>query len=237
MATGTTIIARALKALQVIHEGGAATSAQATYGLEVLNSLIEYSNLNERMIFQIKEEDFTWPGATSSRTIGAAGNFNTVWPHRIEFVAYRNSDGHDTPLTFTYDRATWESVCDKDAVGEPPEMLFFDRAFPLGILNIWPVPANSWTLRLSSWKMLSAISDASATIALPPGYVPYLEWNLAKWLWPTYPTEQTKEFVMMMANHMEAAVRSNNPKPTRVMRTEVALLSSRRSGYDINIDG
>lgn len=237
MATGTTIIDRALKALQVIHEGGTANAAQAAFGLEVLNSLIEFSNLNERMIYQIKVEDLVWAGATPSRTIGTGGYFVTDWPHRVEYAVYRNAAGLDMPLTFTSDRATWENIYDKDAPGEPPSVLFFDRAWPAGTLYIWPVPANEWTLRLSSWKQLTSLETVGTTVTLPPGYVPYLEWNLAKWLWPTYPTDQTKEFVAMMALQMEAAIRSNNARPSRVMRTELAYLQSRRPGYDINVDG
>lgn len=218
MATGTTLINGALQALQAISEGGSHNTSQGTFGLSVLNRMLDRMSVERLTVFQVKEEDLSWPGATASRTIGASGNFNTTWPSRVEAAVYVGSDTYAWPIAVGIDRRQYELVVDKALAGEPPELLFFDRAFPLGTLYIWPIPASAWTLRLSSWARLASIAAVGDTVNLPPGYEDMLVWNLAKALWPTYPTEQTRDFIMSMARESLTSVKSLNGVPVPLMR-------------------
>lgn len=234
MATGTTIIDGALKALQVLREGGSHSTDQGTYALSVLNRLIGRFNLQRGMsVFYEGQANHSWTSG-SSKTIGASGDFNVTWPTRIVFASYVGADGFAEPIKHTEDRSIYERVYDKALAGSPPELLYYDKAYPLGTLYVWPVPQAAWTLRLSTWNQLASIATVGTTVNLPPGYEDMLTWNLAEALWPTYPTEQTRDFVRTEATLSRAAVRGFNAVPPPILRLEPGMTRSRT--YNITQD-
>lgn len=237
MATATDLIDAAMHKLQALAEGGSHNTAQGTLGLGELNRMLDSANSRPgSMLFQIQAETFTWTGANGSRTMGSGGNFSTTRPTKITDAAHRDSSGYDTPIPVTYDRSRWEAVRDKDQEGEPPEILFVDNGFATVTLNVWPVPALDWSFRVSSWKQLSSIATVGTTVSLPPAYEDYIVWNLAKRLYPTYPSDQVKDLVMMMAKETENVIRRLN-KIIPTLQIDPALLyTSQSMSYDINRD-
>jgi hypothetical protein len=225
MATGTTIIDAALHALQALQEGASHNTNQGTFALAHLNRMLEAWSIRKSFVYREKEEDLSWPGATTSRTIGTSGNFNTTRPSRIVSAAYRGSDGYDWPVPVSEERPKYEQIMNKALAGDPPELLYYDRGFPLGVLYVWPVPSASWTLRLSTWEQLSSLATVGATFSMPPGYEEALVWNLAERLWPTYPSEQTRDLVRSMALETRTAIRSYNTFPVPTLRIDPGLAS------------
>lgn len=240
MATGITILDAALQSLQVIIEGATSNTNQRAVGLARLNALLENLNTKRQMVYHILQEDFTWSGGAVSKTIGPTAttpDFITVRPMRIEYAVHRDSANQDTPLAVTEDRTVYERIMDKTLSVEPPSMLFYDQTWPKGTLYIWPIPPSSWTLRLSTWKQLSALATIGDTVDLPPGYQAYLEWNLAKWLWPTYPTDKVLQLINEMARQTEADLKRFNLSPIPHLSViELGVMTTRGTTYNINTD-
>lgn len=231
------LLTDALLNLQAISEGASPSTAQETQGLRVLNRMLDWMNAQKHFIYQVKLEEFAWAGVTASRTIsGTTPDFDTTWPNRIEYAAHVDSAGHARPLSVTEDRGVYERILDKSLAAEPPEILFFNRAFPQGTLYIWPVPPSAWTLRLSSWKLLSAVALITDSIDLPPGYEAFLAWNLAKWLWPSFPNPASLGIVNEMAQGTGAILKRYNIPPVPFLSVHEIANLTRTSGYDINPD-
>lgn len=237
MATGTTIIDDALRALGAIAEGTSHSTDQGTYGLSVLNRLIDQMNTKRLFIYQVDEADHTWPAATASRTIGpTTGDFDTTRPQRIVTAKVRWTNGDDWPLQVTEDRRVWEGVWDKDQTGSPPTLLFYDNAWPVATLYAWPIDPAGWTLRLSTWKLLSAIATVGTTVDLPPAYEDFLVWELARRLWPTYPNAEVRDFIFAMAAEAQGALKSSNVHPVPVLGVQGVTLTNPRGTYNIYQD-
>lgn len=235
MATGLTILTRAMRMLGQLQQGATPTSAQQAGGLEALNALIETLSIDRTMVYQVVLENFTWPGATASRTMGSSGNFSTTWPVRVETAYVRDANNIDYPLEITYDRKVWDHAVDKLTQSEIPELLFVDRAYPLATLYLRHIPTAQLTIYLSSWKRLQSFAAIGDTVALPPGYENMLAWNLAEALWAEYPNPEVLAMVTKMALQTRAAVKKLNPVPMHA-QTEVAYAVAQRGRYDITSD-
>lgn len=216
----------------VLPRGATPTTAEQTDFLALLNSLIDQCNASELYLFQVKNESFTWPAATASRTIGASGNFNTVRPQQILGAFWRDSANADTPL----DVVEWDSharVWDKSTFRAPyPDRLYYDTGYTLGTIYLTPIPSGEGGLHLQSRKLLSSIAAVGDTIAFPPGYQRFLELHLAKAIARQSGREVPAD---LERDWMEARriVKSPNIKvPTLQLPAELASLS--RSSYDIN---
>lgn len=235
MATGTSILERALRMLGQLRQGASSTTDQKASGLEALNGLLETLGLDRCIVYQVVSENFTWPAATASRTIGASGNFNTVWPVRIETAYVRDANSVDYPLEITYDRKAWDHYVTKSTQTEIPELLFLDRAYPLASIYLRHIPTAEVTLYLSSWKRLQSFSAIGDTVALPPGYENMLAYNLAEALWPEYPNPDVLASITRQALMTRSAVKRANPVPMTA-QTEIAYAVAQRGRYDITSD-
>lgn len=130
-------------------------------------------------IFGQVAESLTWTASQASRTIGTGGNFNTERPQQIILAQYRDANNVDRDLPIlTHDE--YQRIEDKATTGDVPEVLGYNPTYSsaTGTLFVYPVPTANFTLRLTSIKTLSSISDATATLTLPPGYEDAFMWGL-----------------------------------------------------------
>lgn len=178
--TANDIITRAYRILGDLGRGEALTADQASDGLEGLNALLDSQTLQKGMIFQIRQEDLTWPASTTSRTIGSSGDFDT---HRPDLVSpgtyFTDSNNIAYTPTITHDRAVYDKIEDKTTSSSYPELLFYERSNPLGTLFVYPVPANSLTLKLNQGQPLQVFDTLTEALAAPPGYRRMLPFVLA----------------------------------------------------------
>src|SRR4030065_624135 len=111
MTTALDLITTAAKKLGAIGTGEVLTAAQGTDGLSALNSMLESLALDRLLVFHVKQSSFSWPGSTSSRTIGSGGNFSATRPTRIERgTFFRDTAGQDFPVEVTGGRSVNGSI-------------------------------------------------------------------------------------------------------------------------------
>lgn len=209
MTTAADIIERGLRILKIVDIDSSADSAQLTNGLIVLNGMIDEWNSESQTLYQEQEETFTLTGATSY-TIGSAGTFNTVRPEKIISAFYRLSNSDYHPLVLT-SKVNWDVIQGKTDAGYP-NVLWYDEAYPLGVIHLWPNPVSG-TLVLSTLKQLTEFAATSTTVALPPGYRDALTFNFAVRYSPEggVLTNDTRQ----LAARSLSAVRRNNRKLAR----------------------
>jgi hypothetical protein len=179
VATGNSIVDDALRKMGRIGSGETGTAQERTDGVAELNRMLGRWNAELGPIFGQIAESLTWSSGQVSRTIGTGGNFNTDRPQKLILAQYRDSSNLDTDLPIlTFDE--YQRIEDKAATGAIPETIGYNPTFAsaMGTLYVYPIPTADFTLRLTSIKLLSSITDATATISLPPGYEDAWMWNL-----------------------------------------------------------
>lgn len=232
MATAGSIITRALRLLGALGEGQTPSATQYTDGLEVLNAMVD-SWRNERlMVYQLQKESVSWVSG-ASKTIGAGGDWNTTRPVRIEAAFVRDAMGNDYPMQVLRDRTEYDAIILKTTTSNLPSWLFYDPAYPLGTIYLYPVPSASVTIYIDTWAVLSGFSSTSDSISLPPGYERALAYNLAVDWAPEFGEAQPN--VIQLAASSKRGVKSIN-NPQLIAQTELGYVN--RSGkFNINTGG
>ncbi len=208
MATALDMIKRSMRMFSAIGQGNAPTAAEASDALNVLNAMIDSWSIDRLTVYRIIEENFTWPAAQTSVTIGPAGNFNTVRPNRIDGVFSRvNNVDYVTRMI---DKREYDSIAVKTTQSTYPNVMFYDPVVTIGVLYAYPVPSGSLDVHIKSWKQLQSFTSLTDTLTLPPGYQRAIEYNLAVELQVEYPDLQLPASVSQKAIESLAAVKTLN---------------------------
>lgn len=226
MATASTIIVNSLIMIGEKVIGGTLTSAEQTHYLAKLNTFLDSCSTDRLMIYQIIEEAFTLVVGSEAYTIGSGGNFNTTLPVKLE----------DTCLIDYQDRLYEVRVLNErnfsglQTVGLDgmPRNLYFDISVPLGTIYFDYTPDVAYDFHLKSWKQLQQFSLISDSIALPAGYLRFIESNFAIECAPGL-TSVSQE-VIKIAKESKAAIRTLN-NPETVLRLPMGVAGRRR--FDI----
>ena len=180
MPTAQQLIKTSAVKLGAIESGESLTAQEANDGLEVMNSMLDSLSIDRKYVYHIVQNSHTWPSSTTSRTIGSSGDFNTTRPERIEDgTFFRDSSNNDYQVIVTDDRKVYDQITVKGSTSTYPQILFYDKVYPLGILYVYPVPSSSLTLKLNSWQVLQNFASLTTDLALPKGYQWMIEHNLA----------------------------------------------------------
>ena len=178
--TAQAMIRRAFSILGDIADNEDLTSAQASKGLNALNAMLDSYSVMKGMIYEIAQTAHTWPASTTSRTIGASGDLDTRRPDRIEDGTYfLDANNIAYPVNVVRNREVYDTIYDKTVTSSDPEILFYDPAYPLGTLYVYPVPTVALTLYLNQWNPIQVFETLAEVVALPPGYQRMIEFNLA----------------------------------------------------------
>jgi hypothetical protein len=183
-------------------------SAEITTALSRLNTMIDSWNSEKLTLFQEDEDQLTLTTA-SSYTIGTGGAFNVTRPVRLISAFYRETSGSiDYPIRRFIDKAEWDLLPRKTLSGIP-ELIWYDTAYPLGSINVYPQKAGY--LFLTSAEPLTEFAATSTSVSLPPGYREAIIYNLSLRLGPVFDLPVPQE-VMMIASRSLGAIRSANRK-------------------------
>lgn len=223
MPTALGIITRAMRLARVIGKGETLDSDEGADGLTALNAMLDSWQLERLLVYQIVQGSYTWPASTTSRTIGSGGNFSATRPHKIDSAIVRDSANLDYPLRLMEDRREYDALADKSIEQAIPDRLFYDPAYPLGVLYLIGIPSASITLKLNTWQTLQSFSALTTDLSLPPGYQRAIEYNLAIEFGPEF-GKTIKPEVTMVAAQSKSAIQNIN-QPSMVQKVDPALVA------------
>lgn len=185
--TALDVIKRAMRLIQVIGPDANPTAAEAADGLYALNSMLDSWGIERLMVYQVQQSNYSWASGAASKTIGSGGDFSATRPTKISDDGnfFRTSGSIDYPLQ-VLPRTEYDEIVYKSAGGAIPEYLFHDTGYPLMTLYAFPVPSQTLTLYLNTWKPLQAFTALTTALALPAGYQSAIEYNLAQWIAPEF---------------------------------------------------
>lgn len=234
MTTANSLIDEALLAIGQLAEGETPSPETAQSALRRLNSMVDSMNNESLTIYQIQDEVFTLPANTTTRTIGIGGQFNTVWPVKIldsTFVRDPvNAPGVDFDVAII-NNAEYSGIPVKSVTGPYPQVIYYDRAYPLGTLYFWPVPVNSLSLHLSTWKPLHSFPGLTTALSLPPGYEEMLTFNLAVRLAPSFGVNASQEVRQIASESKRNLKRVNGQDEVMSLPRNLPGMSNGALGY------
>lgn len=209
MATINDLIKKSYRLLNVIAAGEDLESEQLDEGLEFCNRMIGTWNTNGLNSYYVVREDLTLVANQQSYTIGSSGDLNTTRPQEI-FHATLTENGNTWPVEIM-NTAQWMDIITKGDTSSIPYWIYYESNYPLGTIYIYPKPSAANTLNISSWKQIGDFSLGDS-ISLPDGYERAIIANLAKELWPMYPSESVFGVINDMAKSTLSALKRINSK-------------------------
>lgn len=234
--TANSMIVSALGKIQVLGIDANITAQEAADGLYDLNSMLDAWGIERLLVYQVLQSSYSWTANASSKTIGSGGDFSASRPIKISQQGnfFRDTSNLDYPVV-TLPRVLYDPIPQKSATGSIPEYLYFDDNFPTRTLYVYPVPDQTLTLYLNSWKALQTFSGLTTAISLPPGYQAAIEWNLAIWSAPRYgaAAKIAAKDLEKQAALLKTAIKGINT-PNLISQVDPALMG--RSGRRARIE-
>lgn len=219
------MVCMALRLINVLAASEQPTNTEGNMALITLNMMIDSWGIQNLLIFAKTVETFQFKVLQQSYQMGpGAPDFNTIRPQKIENALYQQSNGTTTfNLTINIiNQDEWAAITVPTTQSPIPTHLWVQYTNPYATLNFWPVPNAVQNLILHSWKPLSQFATLQTVIAVPPGYLKAIVYNLALELAPQYGKKNIDPLVVAQATDSKADVKRMNTREY-LMRTDIAI--------------
>lgn len=182
------IINLALKTANVLGVGQTASAEDMNDAFNLMNMMMAQWQRRRYMVYQLVTLSKQATGAISY-TVGPGGDFNVARPAKLESAFFRQNV--QTPLPVDYPLEILRSTEDYNRISIKnlnafPRFAFYDMAYPLGNLFVWPVPNSMYEIHITVMQQIQQFVTVNDTIAMPPEYSAALMWNLTLELYPFY---------------------------------------------------
>lgn len=221
--TALDLVTDSLELLQVYGAGDVISAADSSRMLSVLNDMLDsWSNLT-LTCFTILENSFPLVAGQQTYTIGPGGNINTTRPLKIldgpgtAYVQDFNGNNYGVSVV---PRDQWNLYGNRSILiqSDFPDTLFYDPQYPLGIVNVMPVPTINYTMFFDSYQQLADLPTLTTALSLPPGYKRAIVTNLAVSAKPYFKTAQIDPLIILEAKETLGNIKRTN------MRSNVAVM-------------
>lgn len=188
--TALELIARSMRLINALAGGDQPTSEEANDGLETLNELIDGWSTQSMAVYGEANDEFQTVPGVQTYTVGPGGTSG------VEIRPVYLTDAYCirqqvTTYIRVIDQIEFNTIPLKLTSQPLVERLMYINEFPLGQIILWPVPSEIVTIGMSTQRVLTNVADLQEVIALPPGYLRALRYNLAVDLWPEYSNKVT----------------------------------------------
>jgi hypothetical protein len=191
-----------LRLIQVLDSGEAPSTSESNDAFTALNEMIANWSAAGVPVYRVSRDQFSLTGL-NTYTIGTGGAIATERPLKIRAANISAVAGGSLPIDIIKVER-WAAIRDKTRAGKFAQVLYYDGAYPLGNIWLWPTPATGGTLELYSVKQLTQFPSLSTTIDLPPGYEQALRFALASVLAPEYGSVLSPEVATNAAEAKQA---------------------------------
>lgn len=210
------------------------TSAEIADCFTALNMMLHQWAAMPTVKNAVTRETVTLTSGTATYTVGSGGALNTVWPIEIK-SAFIRKNNDDSPL-YAISAEEYAYTGEKDYTGQP-QVLYYERTYPLGTFMFWPEPDEAYSVHLWSIKSFQTFAAIDDTVTLPPEYEAAIMWNLALEMAPEFEREPSM-IVMERSVSTLNTIKRMNAKPVPQIKTDV--ICSRQAStrdlfdYDLN---
>lgn len=226
------LITLALKDIGALGVGQSISPEDTADALATLNMMLGQWNAERLSVYHLIDTAIQSTGA-QSYAVGPGGDFNIPRPFKIN-AAYARltttgvSNAVDFPITLIEAREDYSKIAIK-TLASFPRWGFYDSAYPLGNLLLYPVPNSSFELHIVTMDVLPQFTDSATQFVLPDPYMAAIRYNLGVYLAPSYQIQPMGTLVQLAMNAKRVIKRMNNQIPSMTMPR--GLMS--RSRYNI----
>ncbi len=167
--------------------------ADIAQGFVILNQMIDQWSNESLMTYATSEQRALLIPGKWQYTIGSGGDLNMTRPLRIQgspgscYVVDSNGNRYNLEVV---PQNRWNLIGNITQVtANFPNTLFYDPQYPLGIINLYPVPNVGWTLFFDSFLQIASFGSLGTMLSLPPGYERAIVDNLTLDLVPYFREE------------------------------------------------
>lgn len=173
-----------------------------------------------------------------SYTVTTGGDFNVPRPDRLESGFFRllntvPPNQVDYPMRIIEAREDYNRISLKQ-LGTFPDHVFYDAAYPTGVLYPWPVPqASLYEIHITLKEQLSQFTSLTQIINLPPEYMAAIHHNMVVRLISAYKLKPDPAQVALAVEALSVIRGANTQIPMLQMPSE---LQQRGKSYNILSD-
>lgn len=203
MGTALQIITKAMQKAGILTFNEVPSSEEANDALDTLNDMLASWSNDSLLITARVTESFTLTAGVGEYTIGSGQTFSTVRPIKIIEAHVRQSQ-LDYPSMYLAPDEIYQGITLK-TVQSIPELLNYTNNFPYGTIKLYPYPAASYTLFITSEKELVQFASLNEVVSLAPGWRRALIYNLSSELSPEY-GQQVDPLILKIANESKGEI-------------------------------
>jgi hypothetical protein len=222
--TALDIIKGALRKICQYAPGETIDADDATDALNTLNGMLDLWSNEHLMVYNNIENVLALTAGKNSYTVGAGGDLNISRPLRIS-GAYSRLTPTGNSVDFPCREVAFEQYAALGLKSQPgpwPKFMYYDTAYPMATLYVWPVPTQSVEFHLWTDMVFSQFASTSTAVALPQGYVLAMQTNLACLLAPEYGAQPSPE-LKSQARKFKQAIKDMNDTPEATASFDGAL--------------
>ncbi|WLE58388.1 hypothetical protein GIY62_14760 [Burkholderia plantarii] len=211
MTTAVDIITLALKDLGALGVGQSISPDDTMDALATLNMMLGQWQGERLSVYHLVDTAIQSTGA-QAYAVGPGGDFNVPWVYEINAAYARLSNGTaqpiDYPITVIKAREEYSRIALKQ-LASFPTFAFYDSAWPIGSLILYPIPNNTFELHIVTLQPLPQFVTPADDINLPPQYMAAIRYGLACYAAPSYQLEPTAALVRLAMNAKRVVKRMN----------------------------
>jgi hypothetical protein len=193
----------------ILGVGETMTADEAADSLRLLNDVLDLWSAGD--LWNTANTTLQAAAGQAVYTIGSGGQWDTVRPVRIA-GAYCTYSGVDFPIRLI-DQAEYNGISIKAQRQPIVERLLYVNEVPLGLVTLWPVPAENISITLSIENVADAVAGLTANISLPPGAGLAIKGELAALMAVKYGRDLPPQVAALGAKAKADYRRANNPLP------------------------
>lgn len=220
MTTPLDIIKLALKNAGVIGVGQTPLAEDINDAFTLLNWMLGQWQHKRWLVYHLVDLSKVSTGA-QSYTVGPAGDINVAKrPDRLEAAFFRQivqsqPNQIDYPLELLQAREDYNNIALKQLTSFP-SYIFYDSAFPLGVIYPWPVmQPNIYEVHITVKEILAQFTSLSQNIDLPDEYMAAIHYNLTARLYGAY-TRPPDPVIIGLAKDALNVIRGANAQIARL---------------------
>ena len=178
MTTASEILTRSAKALAYLGRTEVLSAADANDALVCFNALLDSWSNEALMSYVELQRNFPMVAGQQQYTIGTGGNINSTRPYDVTSAFIRDNNSNDYPMQI-FNQDQWDKIGLKNITSQIPDTLFYDSQYPLGVINIFPIPLVNYTVYFNSTTDQVDFTSLTQVLSLPVGYERAFVLNLA----------------------------------------------------------
>ncbi len=238
--TGQSVIQSTLEKMKVYAPGVSVNAADSARCLDIMQKMLDGWSNQRLACYANLEQSFPLVANKQSYTIGPTGSPDITAPRPLAILtgpgaAYLVDVNQNRYPINVIEQDQWNAIGLLNETSDLPDTLFYDPQFPLGIINIFPLPLLAYTVYFDARLQLQSIANLATAFSLPPGYIQAIIDNLALKAWSYFKQGNPPDWMVLEARESLGDIKRTNIKQSPAPY-DTAVVSRAASTYNIYND-